>query len=279
MRTNFHTHSNYCDGKASISEMTNAAIHAGIIQLGFSSHAPIPFPVMWSLSGEEEMKQYAAEIFILKSKNVSEIELFTGIEADYIPGITKDFHLVKNEYSLDYVIGSVHLVKVNDEGEVWFIDGNRKFFDEGIQKHFGGNGKIAVRKYFRQLAEMIQSQEFDIIAHFDKIKMNNQNRFFHEEEVWYRNEVMNILDLLKKNDIILELNTRGFYQNKITGMYPSTWVIQQAAEMKIPVMINSDAHSPKELMMGFPEAESILRQCGYASKIVRKNNQWVETDL
>ena len=37
--TNYHTHSNLCDGKNTLEEMAEAAFNAGIKTLGFSGHS------------------------------------------------------------------------------------------------------------------------------------------------------------------------------------------------------------------------------------------------
>jgi histidinol-phosphatase (PHP family) len=276
MITNFHTHTHYCDGKASVSEMVNAARHFNIKQLGFSSHAPLPFPVKWSLSSEDEILKYIKEINDAKSISDGEIELYAGLETDFIPGRTKPFQFLKETYALDYIIGSVHLVKVPGIEQVWFIDGQQQFFDEGLVKYFNGDAKQAALTYFRQVKEMIMTETFDIIAHVDKIKMNNAGRFFCEEDDWYIDEILDVLDLLKEKNIILEVNTRGYYQNKTDSMYPSDFVLDHAAKKGVMMMINSDAHKPDELLLGFDEATKRLQQAGCNKTTVRRNDSWSE---
>ena len=214
MRTNFHTHTNYCDGKHSVEEIVRDAVLQNISQLGFSSHAPLPLPTQWSLLDDQEFEKYVNEIQSVQKMYQNKIEIFKGIEADYIPGMTKDFQYLKQKFELDYVIGAVHLVRPDFSDEVWFIDGKTSYFDKGIEILFGGDAKRAAQTYFRQIKEMITVQKFDIIAHFDKIKMNNSERYFSESDQWYINEAEDVLQLLKQRGIILEINTRGFYQKK-----------------------------------------------------------------
>ena len=45
---------------------------------------------------------------------------------------------------------------------------------------------------------MMLTQKPDIIGHFDKIKMHNQDRYFSEDEPWYRDLVMELLDTILK---------------------------------------------------------------------------------
>jgi len=279
MLTNFHTHTNYCDGKDKIKDIVEKAISLNIQQLGFSSHSPLPFNSEWSLLNNEELKKYITEIENEKNKYLDKIEIYKGLEADYITGMTKNFNDLKFQYNLDYIIGSIHLVKVPETSNVWFIDGKDTFYIEGIKNFFSNNTRLAVVTYFNQIREMIETQEFDIIGHFDKIKLNNANRFFSENESWYKDEIMSVIDLIKQKDIIMEVNTRGYYQGKIKDLYPSSWIIEKAINNNIKIMINSDAHKTDELIKGFDYALKILKTYGCKSKVVRKNNKWEEVGL
>jgi histidinol-phosphatase (PHP family) len=274
IKVNFHTHTNYCDGHASVNEIVMAAIEQGLRQIGFSSHAPLPVEAGWSLTDETEMTNYVSDIISAKEQYQGKIQIFAGIEADYIPGMSVKFSELKQKFHLDYVIGAVHLVKPPLSDELWFIDGKQSFFDRGIEKCFNGDAKKAALTYFRQIREMIANEEFDIIAHFDKIKMNNAGRFFSEDEDWYQAEIIEILHLLKQSNIIMEINTRGFYQKKVKDMYPADWIIRHAASLNIPVMINSDAHKPAELLAGFDEAGAILRNHSYRHVMIKEGRQW-----
>ena len=42
MKTNFHTHTKWCDGKNTPEEMIASAIEKGFDRLGFSSHVSLP---------------------------------------------------------------------------------------------------------------------------------------------------------------------------------------------------------------------------------------------
>ncbi len=279
MLCNFHTHTNYCDGQASVRSIFDAALDSGLTQLGFSSHAPLPFPVSWSLTSEEEISKYLEDIYAVKKLTNGKIEIYSGLEADYIPGMTNEFRKIKEKFSLDYIIGSVHLVGISGSDHVWFIDGKQQFFDEGINKFFAGDGRKAAMMYFNQLKSMITTQEFDIIGHFDKIKMNNAERFFSEHEEWYLREISDVLDLLKQRDIIMEINTRGFYQGKTSGFYPSEHVIEMALEKEIKIVINSDAHNTHELILGFREVKGFLQKSGCEKIACRRNGAWIEADI
>ena len=60
-RTNFHTHSTFCDGKASPEAMVQAGLEAGLSTLGFSSHSMYPFSSDWHMAVEDH-QAYCQEV-------------------------------------------------------------------------------------------------------------------------------------------------------------------------------------------------------------------------
>lgn len=267
---NLHTHSNFSDGKANAEDVVTEAIKQGLEVLGFSDHSPVPFENSFAIKNDE-VHNYIATIKSLKEKYQDKIDIYCSMEMDFIPGIVKDFKKTKEELGLDYMIGSVHLVG-NDVERLWFIDGSKvETYDEGLNNFYGGDIKKGVKTFFYQYNEMIETEEFDIVGHFDKIKMHNRDRYFLEEDKWYRDLLMETLTLIKEKSLIVEVNTRGIYKKRSTDFYPSTWVLPIMKEMNIPVVISSDAHLPSELTLCFKEAEDALKAAGYKETMCFKN--------
>ncbi len=298
---NLHTHSVYSDGKSQPREIVEEAISQGLTTLGFSEHSPLPFDNNFSIKSAD-MPRYVAEIAQLKEEFKDKIDIYCGLEADYLTGFSEPFAVTKEKYHLDYLIGGVHLVvdsafrqaqrpslaKVPEpvEGptisadEIWFIDGPKwEVYDEGLQKFFDGDIRRAVRRFFEQSNEMIENEPFDIIAHFDKIKMHNRDRYFHENEPWYRKLALETLDLIREKGLVMEVNTRGIYKKRYNGFYPSPWLMEEACKMHIPVIISADAHHFSEITLEFGTAEEALKQAGYRSVVNFKEGKWVEISL
>jgi len=258
---NYHTHSLYCDGKSTLEEHVREAEKCGLLQLGFSSHAPVPFENNFAIS-EEKLPEYIKEIDCLKP--TTNVTLLKSLECDFVPDVTKDFMERQLTCDLDYVIGGVHLVKPLHGDGLWFIDGpKQEIYDDGLRNLFDNNIKVAVTAFWEQTFEMLETQKMDVIAHFDKIKMHNRDRFFTEDEKWYKILADKAIQLIKQKDVIVEVNTRGIYKKRCDHFYPSTELLMKARKADIPVIISSDAHKADELVLGVPEAEAELRRCGY----------------
>ncbi|MBR0176517.1 MAG: histidinol-phosphatase [Bacteroidales bacterium] len=277
---NLHTHSIYSDGKSQPREIVEEAVRQGLTTLGFSEHSPLPFDNTFSVKSAD-MPRYVADIAQLKAEFKDKIDIYCGLEADYITGVSEPFAVTKEKYHLDYLIGGVHLVGQSaNPDDIWFIDGPKwEIYDEGLQRFFDGDIRRAVRRFYEQTNEMIEREPFDIIAHFDKIKMHNRERYFHEDEPWYRALAFETLDLIRQKGLVMEVNVRGLYKKRYNGFYPSPWLMEEACKMNIPAIISADAHHFSELTLVFAAAEEALKKAGYRSVVNFKDGRWIEVSL
>ena len=273
MKCNYHTHTHFCDGKENMRFFVEKAIELQFDHLGFSPHAPISDLYDFTLT-EDEIPDYVKEVEYYQ-KHCPQLQIFKGMECDFIPEVTKDFSYYKDSFKLDYVIGGVHLIKVPNSNDVWFIDGpKRETYDNGIARFFNYDIKKAVTCFWEQTYEMIENQKFDIIAHLDKIKMHNQNRFFKEDEDWYMKLVDHAVELIVKNHLIVEINSRGIYRLRCDNFYPSDYILKKLAAAKAPVVISSDAHKAAELALYYEEAKAKLQSFGIDTLSVLKDAAW-----
>jgi histidinol-phosphatase (PHP family) len=274
--TNLHTHTRFSDGSSDPADYIKEALNQGFSSLGFSDHSPVPFPNSFAIR-DDRLEEYVAAISLLK-KSTEGIAALLGLEADFIPGITGEFSTYRTNHPVEYIIGSVHLVK-SDSG-LWFIDGpDIAVYDKGLKDLFSGDAVRAVTAYYRQLQEMIATQKPDIIGHLDKIKMYNRNRYFLESEKWYEALVDETLDLAVETNCVIEVNTRGIYKKRSETLFPGPEILRKILQKKLPVTLTSDAHKPHELSLGFDTARQELKQLGFRSTWTLAAKGWQETTL
>ncbi len=261
---NYHTHSHYDDGKEPLEAYVLAAIEKGLTTLGFSAHVPLPFKNAWSLP-KEKLPEYLAEAKRLKEQYKQLLNIYVGMEMDYLPGHTDDFRKMKEEWGLDYCIGSVHLVMKpgsRDSKDIWFIDGPREGYLKGIREIFNGDARLAATAYYDQQTEMVSTQKPDIIGHMDKVNMHNQGELFDPDENWHQRAIDRLLDAIKDSGTIVEVNTRGIYTGKTSTYYPDIPIIKKCRDRNIPLMVNTDAHHPSQLDSHFQEATQLVEKLG-----------------
>ena len=274
MFSNFHTHSEYCDGKGALEDYVLAARHAGISHLGFSSHAPLPFHRSWCMK-PQKLPYYLRQIESLKAAH-TDLDIYKGLEVDFVPGLIApgDF-----KAQLDFTIGSIHFVDSFDDTH-WEIDNTLEVFREGLSRIFDNNIRKAIARYCELTRQMMRQAPPDIVGHMDKIKIHNtQEVFFEESEGWYRDEIDETITAIRKAGSIVEVNTRGLYKGKSATTYPSPWVLERILTAGIPVMINSDAHHPRDLVREFPGAIALLKDVGFKNISILSAGIWKEMPL
>jgi histidinol-phosphatase (PHP family) len=270
MWANFHTHSNFCDGKGVMEDYVRSARDNGLISLGFSSHAPVPFPCHWCLKADD-FNQYLQSINAL-AQTGNDLEIYKSLEVDYIPGVISPAHFSTH---LDYTIGSVHFVEKLPDGKHWEIDGLHTHFLEGYEKIFNSNIRDVISRYFELTREMITTSAPTIVGHLDKIKIQNiDEKFFREADPWYQEEVIKTLDVIRESGAIVEVNTRGIYQKKSRTTYPSPWILEHIHEKNIPITLSSDTHHPDDIINQFSETAKLLSTLGFKTLKILHAGTW-----
>ncbi|MBE3130923.1 MAG: histidinol-phosphatase, partial [Acidobacteria bacterium] len=265
--------------KGSPDEFAEAALSKGMPRLGFSGHNVLPFPAEWTMPAGN-LESYLREVRETKERYRGRLEVFLGMEVDYLPGITSPVDPVVRSLGLDFIIGSVHFIASVNGEYPWTVDGSPEEFALGLRESFGGDVRALVERYYERIAEMAGSAAPDIIGHFDIVKKNNrQGRWFSEEAPWYRGACRAALEAVARSGSILEINTGGIVRNTSGALYPSSRILQDARQLGIPVMVNADAHRPDHIDGHFTEAVALLRELGFRSQRQLTSRGWIDQAL
>ncbi len=205
------------------------------------------------------------------------MEIYAGLEVDYIPGVTGPRNFSEQ---LDYTIGSIHFADTLPDGTPWEVDGPHNKFLEGLEKIFHNKIRDVVTRYFELTCHMLEDSPPTILGHMDKIKIQNTGHpLFQESDTWYREEVMKTIERITKSGTIVEVNTRGLYQKKSVTPYPSPWILELLHQKNIPVTLSSDAHHPDDLVNQFLETASLLKKIGFKKLSVLSKGEWKQFDF
>jgi histidinol-phosphatase (PHP family) len=276
---NYHTHTRHCDGSGEPREFAEAALRKGMPRLGFSGHNVVPFPTDWTMP-RENLASYLRETRALKETYRGRLEVYVGLEVDYIPGLTSPSHPDIGALGLDFVIGSVHFVGPRDGQHEWTVDGSREELELALRQGFGGNARALVERYYLLLAAMVREGRPDIVGHFDIVKKNNRDgRYFSEEAPWYQDAATGALAAVAASRSVIEINTGGVVRDTSGALYPSRWILERAREMGIPVMVNADAHAPENIDGYFAESFALLRSMGFHAQRQLTAGGWSDQPL
>jgi len=270
--SNYHSHNTFCDGRSSMEDFVKFALAKGVMKYGFSSHAPLPFNTFWNMK-IDDFVDYQSEFHRLKLKYNFRIDLYLGLEIDYIHNFFEIQNKLFSTDNFDYLIGSIHYTDVLPDGNYWTIDGNFEDFKRGLNILFDGDIGAAARRFFEISSVMIDKGGFDIVGHFDKITLNG-SRFkeFDVSESWYRNMIGEVLQQVKDKGLILEINTKSLHGKGIT--YPGIEFFPLINELDIPIVVNSDCHYPTTIIDGFEETYRALKQAGFKTMHQIVNGKW-----
>ncbi|MFW5712076.1 MAG: histidinol-phosphatase [bacterium] len=276
IKTNYHSHSSFCDGEGRLEEYVQYALSQHMQALGFSGHAPLPFPNAWTMD-EEDLPLYLGETRRLKELHKDRIELYTGLEIDYLDEQRNPAQPIYDALGLDYRIGSVHMLRDPDNGEYYGVDGPVEELEHLINRVYFGSVEQMVTDYYRQIENMVRIGGFDFIGHLDLIKKHNRRlELFSEEESWYRDAVSSAVDAIADSGLMVEVNTGAIARGYTDQPYPSPWILKLCAERNIPITLNSDAHKPSWVAYGFEDALKNIREAGYTHGMALLGGEWQE---
>lgn len=255
-RYNFHTHTQYCDGRATMTQMARAAVRAGIKHLGFSPHSPLPFETSCNMT-IGSVADYFMEIDQIRQEFGDELNVYRGMEIDYLsPNVGPSSEFYRKMY-LDFSIGSVHFIK-NQKGEYVDVDGKFESFKEKMNLYFEGDINYVVKEFYRASREMLALGQFDILGHFDKI---SQNASYYkpgiEDKPWYRELVNHYIDEIIASGVIVEINTKARVEHG--RFFPNEKYWKRLIDAKVPLMVNSDCHYPEKIDLSRREAFELLK--------------------
>jgi len=243
-----HMHTPRCNhATGSPSAYAEQALARGLSEIGFSEHAPMAggFDAAWRMR-PEEVHAYAEEVRALAAQYAGRLTIRLGIECDWRPEERAHLAELLQSEPWDYAIGSVHFL-----GD-WGFD-NPEEIDGWNQRDV----EEVFLAYYARLKEAAESGLFDLLAHPDLVK-----KFGHRADTpRVRKAILDALDAIAKHDLALEVSSAGL-RKPVGEVYPSSFIVAEAARRGIAFCYGSDAHAPSEVGHGMDACLSLLAEHG-----------------
>jgi histidinol-phosphatase (PHP family) len=242
-----HNHHRRCGhARGELVDYVAHAVAIGLPTLGVADHAPRfadahDHPLPRIQMARSEYPRYLAEVGELRERYADRLELLVGIEADFLPGTEAIYREALTDTGLDYVIGSVHE-----------FDGVHVY---GPDTWSGRDLPGLYRAYFAHVRAAARSGLFDVLAHFDAVKVFGPDVY----EV-AADEIEPTLDAIADSGIVVEINTAGL--RKCGEIFPRPDLIGRLHERGVSFTFGSDAHRPEELVYGAAEVGRVLDRHG-----------------
>lgn len=269
-KQNLHTHTTYADGKDTPEELVLEAIKRGFQGIGFSEHSYMEFSNYPYQMTVEDTAFYKKEIQELKEKYRGEIDIFCGMEFEFFSSIPTD--------GFDYLIGSVHYLKIKDK--ILGFDRDLKATLSYINENFQGNGMKFAEKYFETVALLPTRGNFDIIGHFDLLTKNNEiGKFIDTSDKKYLDFGLEAIHNLKGKIPLFEVNTGAISRGYRTSPYPQIEFLREFKNCGFGAVITSDCHDKNFLDCHFAEARQMLMNCGFKNHWILTSKGFREVEL
>lgn len=255
IKADTHIHTNYStDSTTPVQQQIEKASSMGMEQLCITDHMDYDFPKDEYLSTTEQApfcfdwKDYVKTLETCKKD--APLQLFLGVECGLqaTSSVVKKNQALVSDKSLDYVIGSLHLIDKKDP-----------YYPSFWEKQ---NPDTCIFRYFELLYENIQAfHDFDSLGHLDYIVRYAPYNFQYTPKK-YQDILEAILSFIIRKDIALEVNTSGLKaENGNTN--PHLAILQQYVSLGGELItIGSDAHTPEYLGFRFDDMSTLLRQIG-----------------
>lgn len=242
-----HMHSIHSpDSHATMDEMCEAAIDAGLRGICFTEHVDLD-PHYYSY-GSYDYAETMKDTARCREKYGDRLLIMAGVEITYITEYADDVRRFLGEHNFDYVLGSIHLI------DHVFV---------GSEEHFiGKTEQEAYEPYWQEMIAMMESGLIKRVGHMDYIKNHRPKEYGPFRLERWENYITEILHLIVENDATLEVNTsairRGFSEP-----YPSWEILElyRAVGGK-RVTIGSDAHRPGDVGAHFADVSRRLDEMG-----------------
>jgi len=258
--SDYHTHNQLCrHAVGNLEDYVKATIKIGLGEIGFCDHFPMYYlpeniPIEKYAMTMDEFPEYINEAERLKNKYNEQISVKLGIEVDYIKGQEVEISNALKKFSdkLDFVFGACHVL-IGRLG-AWCFD------DPYFIKNYNIYGIDSIYEmYYDKLLHLVESDLFDVVAHFDLPK--KFNKFPENYELIHDREIK-VLESIKRKDLVIEINTSG-YRKDVKEQYPSWDIIREMYNLDIPILLGSDAHLLTEVGYMFKVVISELKKIGF----------------
>lgn len=264
IKSNYHTHTLFCDGVNTPREMAEQALALGFEQLGFSGHMDLDITM--------NLAAYDQEIRHLQKEYRGRLDILRGVELDtlFVPRSEEEERLIKE---MEYRIGATHFIPSPSGGVPGCVDDTAEKIIRFCKEEFGGDWYSLAKAYYRTEAEVFEKTDCTFIGHFDLVtRFNDREHFLDESDPRYTMPALEVMEYLVSLGIPFEINCGAVNRGRKAELYPNRFLLRNLRKMGGEIIINSDAHQKELLNGGFGSAVRTALDCGFTHTNILLHN-------
>jgi len=261
----YHMHSNLsCDSKATMAEMSRAALEKGIREIAFTEHFdPKPEDIcagFYDPARYFESLEAARREFALLGLTIR-----AGVEVGEYHRYRDVIQPVIDAWPYDLVLGSLH----------W--SGEDNIFDVAFYRAHAA--EEIMPRYFAEMIEMVRDGGFDVLAHADVVKRAAFSVYGRFDDCDWEDAIRPVWQACIETGIGIEINTSGL-RLSVAEAHPGLDALRWYREMGGELLtIGSDSHRPDQVGSGLAAGLDMARQAGFTRVCTFERRQvagWVE---
>jgi len=254
--TDCHIHTERCGhAVGTVDEYVAAGVKHGLLGMVITEHLALPDDLdpHRNLSMPAcDLDDYLVEVDLTRQR-YPEIEVISGIEADFLPGregaTAMALAAAKNRSDgVRMVLGSVHFI------DGWVFDDPNRI--EEWERH---DVDVAWRDYFSLWCDAVRSGMFDVMAHPDLVKKFGHRPTFDPRELYAE-----AARVASSAGVLIEVSTAGL-RKPVAELYPGHELLAAFRQAGVAATAGSDAHDPSEVGYKIESAYDALARAGYES--------------
>ncbi len=252
MLTDYHTHTPLClHAEGSPTEYARHAQSLGLAEIGLSDHNPMAQHFDDWRMPLSDLPRYLEWVEEARAA-LPDFPIRLALECDYLERGESWIEKTTAMAEWDYLIGSVHYISdgiaVDDPKHL-----SRWQSEADVTSMWAA--------YWRLYEKMIRTGQFDFFAHPDLAK-----RFGLRPKGDLRPYYEPVIQALVDQKGVLEVSTAGLRKD-VREIYPSREMLEMAFAAGVPIVINSDAHTPTDVGASFAQALELVRSVGYRETV------------
>lgn len=246
--TDYHLHTQRSpDGFESIDAMCERAIALGLSEIAITDHVDFVTHSVYTV--EFDAARAHADITRAQQQYEGRLRILRGAEIGQPQANPKEYRRYMDEYSHDFIIGSIHNLK---------HDADIYYFDYGAL-----DCNQVYEQYIQEMLELARDYDFDVMGH-----LTYPLRYMHQygktvELSRWEGEFRQLFRLLIQSGRGIEVNTSGLRQ-EIGQTLPPLSLLKLYRECDGEIItIGSDAHKAKDLGYGIQQGRELLKEAGF----------------
>ena len=248
----YHTHTRFSpDGSATMTEMAQAALDAGMDEICFTDHVE---PLVWGSTALREPYDWTllTEDFCTAREALGDrIRLRLGMElgdAQWAPEHVGK--LLAGAPEFDFIIGSIHLLSPRYQGADLYV----------FVPQDEAEAQAALEDYLEEALALAKLGGFNVLGHLTlPLRYFNEMRGFHASFDPYEGQIREILKTLIENGRGIELNC-----NRGNMPLPDEKWLKLYRELGGEVItLGTDAHTTGHVGRSVRERQALLKSCGF----------------